>query len=142
MAYSESEIFKMAEDLVARADEASKMAYAPYSHCSVGAALLCDDGSIYSGCNVENGSYSATICAERCAVFKAVSEGKKDFSAIAIVGRIDGKLDNIFPPCGMCRQVLSEFCDGDFKFILGHANGFEIHTFDELYPLRFDKSRM
>ncbi|MCB5224539.1 MAG: cytidine deaminase [Candidatus Cloacimonadaceae bacterium] len=91
--------------LLERAKTAAQQAYAPYSGYRVGAALLCDDGSIHTGCNVENASYSLTICAERNAVFNAINAGNRDFSAIAIY--VDS--DEIFPPCGACRQVLAEF---------------------------------
>lgn len=138
MAYSQADIFKMADELVSEAIDAAKYSYSPYSKCQVGAALLCQDGSIVKGCNVENGSYGDTICAERCAIFKAVSEGKREFAAIAIVGIVGGKLEGTFPPCGMCRQVMAEFCTGDFVIVLGHKDGYEIHTLDELYPLRFE----
>lgn len=102
------------EDLYKIAEQALEFAYAPYSKFKVGAALLCEDGKIYTGCNVENGAYGATICAERCAFVKAVSDGERRFSAIAIANSADTPC----PPCGECRQVMSEFCDGDFKVIL------------------------
>lgn len=92
--------------------------YSPYSHFSVGAALLCTDGTVYTGCNVENSSFSMTNCAERTAVFKAVSEGHKDFEAIAIAGRKANSEDELCYPCGACLQVLNEFCGDDFKIIL------------------------
>ena len=92
--------------------------YSPYSHFSVGAALLCTDGTVYTGCNVENSSFSMTNCAERTAVFKAVSEGHKDFEAIAIAGGKANSEDELCYPCGACLQVLNEFCSDDFKIIL------------------------
>lgn len=92
--------------------------YSPYSHFSVGAALLCTDGTVYTGCNVENSSFSMTNCAERTAVFKAVSEGRKDFEAIAIAGGKANSEDELCYPCGACLQVLNEFCGDDFKIIL------------------------
>lgn len=92
--------------------------YSPYSHFSVGAALLCTDGTVYTGCNVENSSFSMTNCAERTAVFKAVSEGHKDFEAIAIAGGKANSEDELCYPCGACLQVLNEFCGDDFKIIL------------------------
>lgn len=92
--------------------------YSPYSHFSVGAALLCTDGTVYTGCNVENSSFSMTNCAERTAVFKAVSEGHKDFEAIAIAGGKANSEDELCHPCGACLQVLNEFCGDDFKIIL------------------------
>ena len=105
------------EDLCGKALEMRSRAYTPYSHFRVGAALLCKDGSIYTGCNIENVSFSATNCAERTAVFKAVSEGEREFEAIVITG------DNYdyLAPCGICRQVLAEFCDFDtFSVILAN----------------------
>ena len=95
-----------------------KFSYSPYSHFSVGAALLCTDGTVYTGCNVENSSFSMTNCAERTAVFKAVSEGYKDFEAIAIAGGKANSEDELCYPCGACLQVLNEFCGDDFKIIL------------------------
>lgn len=92
-------------ELLDIARKAAELAYAPYSGYKVGSAVLCKDGSIYSGCNIENASYSLTLCAERTAIFKAISEGKKEFEAIAIY--VDS--DIVFPPCGACRQVISEF---------------------------------
>lgn len=92
--------------------------YSPYSHFSVGAALLCTDGTVYTGCNVENSSFSMTNCAERTAVFKAVSEGHKDFEAIAIAGGKANSEDELCCPCGACLQVLNEFCGDEFKIIL------------------------
>ena len=98
--------------------------YAPYSHFHVGAALLCDDGRIFTGCNIENASYGVSSCAERTAFFKAVSEGAKDFRAIAIVGGPDGKTAGFCPPCGVCRQVMREFCDPEtFIILLENAEG-------------------
>ena len=107
-------------ELVKKALEAREMAYAPYSHHTVGAALLCDDGTVYKGCNIENAGYTPTNCAERTAIFKAVSEGNKNFKAIAIVGGMDN-LDSLAfcAPCGVCRQVLREFVNPEtFKIVL------------------------
>ena len=119
--------------LLALAAEASKKAYSRYSGFSVGAALLAKDGSVYTGCNIENGSYSLTICAERTAIFKAVSEGGTEFEAIAIVGGSGGDTSQPCPPCGACLQVMSEFCGGSFRIILTDG----AHTLDELMPRRF-----
>ena len=100
--------------LMEEALKARKAAYAPYSGFQVGAVLLCADGSIYTGCNVENSSYGAACCAERTAFFKAVSEGKRSFRAIAVVGgKKDGEVLESCPPCGICRQVMREFCSSD-----------------------------
>lgn len=100
------------------------MAYTPYSHHKVGAALLCADGTVVKGCNIENAGYTPTNCAERTAVFKAVSEGKKDFSAIAIVGGMDNlKSLPLCAPCGVCRQVLREFVEPEnFKVLLAEVD--------------------
>lgn len=109
---------KKFEGLIEKARAARERAYAPYSSFLVGAALLCDDGSVYEGCNIENSSFTPTCCAERVALFKAVSEGKRDFSAIAVIGgKTGGKCEPCYP-CGVCRQVLSEFCGEDFKVII------------------------
>lgn len=125
--------------LIEEAIKARDYAYAPYSHFKVGAALLCGDNRIYRGCNVENASYPAGNCAERTAIFKAVSEGKTNFQAIAIVGgKENGKLEYC-PPCGICRQVLSEFCDENFLVILSNADGdYKCYTLTELFPLQFE----
>ena len=98
-----------AEALVKSAQEAMLHAYSPYSGYKVGAALLCKDGTVYQGCNVENASYGGTNCAERTAFFKAVFDGHREFTAIAICGGKDGKITGFFPPCGICRQALNEF---------------------------------
>ena len=129
-----------AEVLIKEAIEARKMAYTPYSHFKVGAALLTADGKIYRGCNIENAAYPATNCAERTAMFKAVSEGNTDFREIAIVGGPKGKEPKDFcAPCGVCRQVMAEFCDPEtFRIILMNGAG-EIREYllKELLPLGF-----
>ncbi|WP_090168500.1 cytidine deaminase [Pseudobutyrivibrio sp. 49] len=109
--------------LIKLALEAREMAYTPYSHHKVGAALLCSDGTVFKGCNIENAGYTPTNCAERTAVFKAVSEGKKDFTAIAIVGGMDNlKSLPLCAPCGVCRQVLREFVAPEkFKILLAEV---------------------
>ena len=122
------------------ANEARKKAYAPYSTCSVGAALLCRNGRIYTGCNIENASFSPTVCAERTAIFKAVSEGERDFAMIAICGGVGDSLDRLFPPCGVCRQVMSEFCSPDMPVLL--VNGKDSYSkirLADLLPLSFGK---
>lgn len=129
-------------ELILKAVEASKSSYSPYSGFRVGAALLCKDGSIYLGTNIENSSYSATICAERVAFFKAVSEGKRDFKAIAIVGGKENVGETLCPPCGACRQVMSEFCDGDFLVLLPKKDGFEEYRLSELLPLSFSDENL
>ena len=128
----------MKEILTQKAKEAMQSAYAPYSSFKVGAALLCSDGSIYTGCNIENASFSPTVCAERVAIFKAVSDGKRDFSAIAVCGGKNGLLtDDKTTPCGVCRQVLSEFCDADFKIYLVAKSEIYEYTLGEILPLGF-----
>lgn len=125
------------EQLTSLAKDAMGKAYSPYSGYKVGAALLCKDGSVYTGCNVENASFSATNCAERTAFFKAVSEGKREFLAIAICGGKDGVIEGLFPPCGVCRQVMREFCEDDFEIYLVMKDGIETYTLEELLPLSF-----
>ena len=125
--------------LVEAAIEATKFAYVPYSNFKVGAAILADNGKIYTGCNIENASYSPTNCAERTAIFKAVSEGVTRFKKIAVVGGPNGNLENYCPPCGVCRQVISEFADEEFELILGTSkNKYEVYNFfEEVLPLSF-----
>lgn len=128
------------KELVARALRARARAYTPYSHWAVGAALLAADGSIYEGCNIENAAYSPTCCAERVAFFKAVSEGVREFRAIAIVGGAAGQEpDAVCAPCGVCRQVMMEFCDPQqFRVILGTKDGVVLtQTLGELLPQGF-----
>ena len=127
-------------ELIALAVEARKQSYAPYSGFHVGAALLGKSGKVYQGCNVENAAYTPTNCAERTAVFKAVSEGEREFSAIAIVGGKGEELSEFCAPCGICRQVLSEFCDGDFPVVLGTPENYQVYTLAELLPFSFRKS--
>ena len=123
------------EELIAMAVEAMGHAYVPYSGYKVGAALLCADGSVYCGCNIENAAYSPTICGERTAFFKAVYDGHRDFTAIAVCGGKDGVLSGIFPPCGVCRQVMREFCRDDFLIYLVGADGYyETRTLAQLLP--------
>ena len=127
------------EKLVALAKEAMTHAYIPYSGYKVGAALLCADGSVYQGCNIENASFSPTVCAERVAFFSAIHQGHRDFTAIAIVGGKSGKpVSDFCPPCGVCRQVMGEFCSGDFKIILSDGKTTRVMTLDEIFPSRFD----
>ena len=126
-------------ELVNLAKEARSHAYVPYSGFSVGAALLCKDGKIYQGCNIENAAFGPTVCAERTAFFKAVYDGERDFEAIAVVGgRAGEEITGLFPPCGVCRQVMREFCDLDFKLYLGRESGaFETMTLGEMLPMSF-----
>lgn len=126
------------KQLVEEAFEAAKNSYAPYSGFHVGAALLGKSGRIYRGCNIENAAYSPTNCAERTAFFKAVSEGEREFEAIAIAGGKGGEGWDYCAPCGVCRQVMAEFCDGDFRILLGKDRGkWKSYRLEELLPERF-----
>lgn len=127
------------QELVTCALDAQKHAYAPYSGFRVGAALLTKSGRVYLGCNIENKSFSPTVCAERVALFKAVSGGETDFAAIAVVGcGRDGAYQPFCTPCGVCRQALAEFCAPDFKIFFGDdALACETHTLSELLPYAF-----
>ena len=127
-----------AKDLIRLAEAARERAYAPYSDFLVGAALLGKSGKVYLGCNVENAGYSATNCAERTAFFKAISDGEREFQAIAIVGGKRGEKPGFCAPCGICRQVMAEFCDGEFPVVLGSADKYEIHKLSDLLPLAFN----
>ena len=129
----------MVEKLIDTAIEQLKFSYTPYSNFKVGAALLTKSGKIYTGCNIENASFTPTNCAERTAFFKAVSEGVRDFQAICIVGGKDGKLTGYTAPCGVCRQVMMEFCNPKtFQIILTvDKERYEIYTLEELMPLGF-----
>lgn len=129
----------MVEKLIDTAIEQLKFSYTPYSNFKVGAALLTKSGKIYTGCNIENASYTPTNCAERTTFFKAVSEGVRDFQAICIVGGKDGKLTEYTAPCGVCRQVMMEFCNPKtFQIILAvDKERYEIYTLEELMPLGF-----
>ncbi|MBL4935164.1 cytidine deaminase [Clostridium sp. YIM B02515] len=124
------------KDLISKALEAREKAYVPYSNFKVGAAILVEDGTIYSGCNIENASFGATNCAERTAIFKAVSEGYESIKAIAIVG----DTSTYTYPCGICRQVISEFADGTIPVILAKNNeDFIVKTLDDVLPGAFTK---
>ncbi|MDO4753823.1 MAG: cytidine deaminase [Bacillota bacterium] len=119
------------KELIERALDASKNAYAPYSHFKVGAALLAESGNIYTGCNIENASYGATICAERAAIAHAVGEGERHFTVIAVVCESRTRLF----PCGICRQTLSEF--GEMDVVVEGEQSFEVFKLSELIPLSF-----
>ena len=126
------------EKLVDLAKEAMKKAYAPYSEYFVGAALLTSEGRVYTGCNIENSTYTPTNCAERTAFFKAVSEGERDFEKIAIVGGPRGEIKGFAAPCGVCRQVMEEFCDAKtFEIILYDGKEIKSFTLGELLPVSF-----
>lgn len=126
------------EALVQEAMQAMQNAYVPYSGFKVGAALLTKAGKVYRGCNIENAAFGPSNCAERTAFFKAVSEGERDFAAIAVVGGKDGIVTDIFPPCGVCRQVMQEFCAPDFMIYMGRGDGsYEPVRLDALLPYGF-----
>ncbi|MBQ8345759.1 MAG: cytidine deaminase [Clostridia bacterium] len=126
------------QQLWQKADEARNNAYAPYSQFTVGAALLCEDGSVYSGCNVENASFSPTCCAERVAIFGAIADGKRHFCAIAVAGGKRGEASGPCTPCGVCRQVLAEFCQDGFSVVYrDEAGKLQTSAMAELLPSRF-----
>lgn len=131
------------KELIEKAKEAAKNAYVPYSGYTVGAALLTEDGKVYLGCNIENAAYGPTNCAERTAFFKAISEGERKFLKIAVVGGKELHFKDYFAPCGVCRQVMREFCDDSFIILLG-KNGEEYRsiTLSELLPLSFSKNNI
>ena len=124
-------------ELINMAKEAMTHAYAPYSGYKVGAALLCADGSVYCGCNIENAAYSPTVCAERSAIFKAVYDGHRDFTAIAVCGGKDGVITDFAPPCGVCRLVLREFCKDDLLVYLADSENYKTYTLSQLLPVSF-----
>lgn len=130
--------------LIEKAMEQLQFSYTPYSNFKVGAALLAKNGTIYGGCNIESASYTPTNCAERTAFFKAVSEGVREFDAICIVGGKDGVLTEYAAPCGVCRQVMMEFCNPDtFQIILAtRKEQYEIFTLKELLPLGFGPNNL
>lgn len=123
---------RLYKELFERAVKAAENSHSPYSQFKVGAALLCADGSIYTGCNIENASFSLTNCAERTAFFKAISEGKKEFEAIAVAGGRNNMNEPCYP-CGACRQIMAEFCSNDFKIVLSD----KILSLREILPYGF-----
>jgi len=133
------------ELLIKKALEARKMAYAPYSNFTVGAALLAEDGQIFDGCNIESASFSPTNCAERTALFTAVAKGVKNFTAIAVVGGKAGEIElDYCAPCGVCRQMLAEFCEPEkFKIIIAKSESeYIVKTLEELLPKSFRPERL
>lgn len=129
--------------LVELACKARLKAYSPYSGFCVGAALLCPDGRIFEGANIENASYGACNCAERTAFFNAVNEGRREFCAIAIVGAKSGEeISSFCAPCGICRQVMAEFCPPDFEILLYNGKEIKTYTLSALLPESFDKSNL
>ena len=123
--------------LVMLAKEAMQKSYSPYSNFSVGAALLSAEDEVFLGCNIENASFSPTCCAERTAFFKAISEGKSKFSKIAVVGGKNKEISDFCAPCGVCRQVMREFCDDDFLIILSNGEEIKEYKLSELLPVSF-----
>lgn len=130
---------RLIQKLIKTAVDQMAYSYVPYSGFRVGAALLARNGNIYTGCNIENAAYTPSNCAERTAIFKAVSQGIKEFSAICVVGGRDGILTEYTPPCGVCRQVMMEFCDPEtFQIILAiGTEDYKLFTLKELLPLGF-----
>lgn len=126
-------------ELIKKAIDALENSYSPYSGFRVGAALLAKDGRVFGGCNIENASYPAGICAERTAIGNAVSEGARELLKIAIVGGRDGVITDYCPPCGICRQVLSEFCGGEFEILLYNGEKIKIYRLSELLPHSFGR---
>lgn len=124
-------------ELIKLAMKARENSYSPYSGFAVGACLLAKNGKVYLGCNIENSSYTPTICAERVAFFKAVSEGITDFEAIAIIGGLKGTNGKFTAPCGVCRQVMSEFCKPDFRIVLGTPENVTEYKLSDVLPLAF-----
>ncbi|MCI5648922.1 MAG: cytidine deaminase [Fusicatenibacter sp.] len=135
---------KLIKEMIELAIGQLKFAYAPYSDYKVGAVLRTKEGKFYTGCNIENAAFTPTNCAERTAFFKAVSEGERNFSAICIVGGKDGILDDYAYPCGVCRQVMMEFCDPDtFRIILASGREeYEVYTLKELLPGGFGPANL
>ncbi|MDO4614248.1 MAG: cytidine deaminase [Lachnospiraceae bacterium] len=131
------------KELIRQARAARAQAYAPYSRFRVGAALLARDGRIFTGCNIENASYSPSVCAERVAFAKAVSEGVRQFRGICIIGGPDSGVNDFCPPCGVCRQVMQEFCDPKtFEILLAKSEEETVsYTLSQLLPLGFDLSK-
>ncbi len=126
------------KELCATAIKAMDNAYVPYSGYKVGAALLTADGKIFTGCNIENAAYSPTVCAERVAFFKAISSGERKFKAIAVAGGKDGKIEGAFPPCGVCRQVMAEFCSPDFAIlVVTGTDSYKKYSLSDLLPEAF-----
>lgn len=128
---------KTAEELIEMASQARQLSYSPYSRFKVGAAVECSDGRIFTGCNVENSSYGLTMCAERVALGKAISEGAREFTRVAVIADAHAPV----PPCGACRQVISELCGNQVEVVMSDLNGrIETHAISQLLPEAFDKS--
>ena len=132
------------KELLLKAVEAMQNSYSPYSNFKVGAALLSESGKIFTGCNIENAAYGPSNCAERTAFFKAVSEGVKEFQAIAVVGGLNGELKQLAAPCGVCRQVMMEFCDPKaFQIIMAtDKEHYRMMNLEELLPMGFGPANL
>ena len=131
------------EKLMESAKEAMTHAYAPYSGYQVGAALLCKDDSVYLGCNLENAAFSPTVCAERTAFFKALFDGHREFTAIAVCGGKNGVITKTSPPCGVCRQVMAEFCKEDFRiYLTDESNTIYEYSLAQVLPMGFSSSSL
>ena len=130
--------------LIKTAIDMLPFSYSPYSNFKVAAALLTKSGKVYTGCNIESVAYTPTNCAERTAFFKAVSEGEREFEAIAIVGGLHGKLTDYCPPCGVCRQVMMEFCNPkDFQVIIAKSvDEYKQFSLEEILPLGFGPANL
>ncbi len=131
------------KELLSLAKDAMTASYSPYSECKVGAALLAKSGKVFCGCNIENASFSPTVCAERTAFFKAISEGEREFEMIAVAGGKRGEIKEAFFPCGVCRQVMAEFCGPDFVVLVAAADGaYERLLLGELVPFAFTPEKV
>lgn len=130
-------------ELCLLAVSARENSYCPYSRFAVGAALLCQSGKVYTGSNIENASFTPTVCAERVAFFKAVSEGEREFLKIAVAGARDGEtVSTHTAPCGVCRQVMAEFCTDEFEILMPYGEKIKTVTLKEILPERFDKTNL
>lgn len=127
------------QELIKKASKAMNASYSPYSNFKVGSALLCKNGNVYTGTNIENSSFGATICAERSAFAAAISNGDTEFLKLAVVGGKNGKITDFCNPCGICRQVMTEFCGKDFKIITTNGEKIKINRLDELMPFGFGR---
>lgn len=130
------------KELMEKAEKARRFSYAPYSHFNVGAALLAKNGKVFTGCNIENATFTPTVCAERTAFFKAISEGVDKFEALAIAGGKEGEAPSFCAPCGVCRQVMAEFCDENFRLVLGTSENFGVYGLDDILPFAFTKKEL
>ncbi len=129
-------------ELMEAAEQARERAYSPYSDFKVGAALLTKRGNLYIGCNIENASFTPTVCAERVAIFEAIKNGERDLATIAIVGGKAGEKPTFCSPCGVCRQVMTEFGQKDFRILLGTKENFTAYTLADLFPLSFSPENL